>query len=61
MSYDKFITIWRKTENILEWDFFTSRDLAQAEQVVSNLLAQGVKQYSTYPIGERVTNLSSEF
>jgi len=57
----KYITLWRKVDEVLEWDFHTSLDIETARRVVKNLQGQGVKQYSTFPIGERVNELSATF
>ena len=58
---DRSITLWRKVDDVFEWDFHISITLGDAETVVKNLKDQGVKQYTTYPIGDSVVELSSTF
>lgn len=56
------VTLWRKADgNMLDWDFYVSESLEEAARVVANIREQGVLQYSTYPIGERVADMSSEY
>ena len=59
----QYMTVWRKVhpDNVLEWDQHFSDHIDDARQVVANLKKRGVKQFSTYPIGERVADLSSEY
>ena len=62
MSNQRYVTMWRKTGgSVLDWDVQVSESLLEAERVVENITAQGVHQYSTYPIGECVENLSSKY
>lgn len=55
---DKYITVWRKVDEVFEWDFHTSMGIEEARRVFNNLKDQGVKQCSTFPIGARVDELS---
>lgn len=57
----RLITTWRKREAPLDWDHYVSEDWREAEQVVSNLKAQGIVQFHTYPLGDLIAELSSEF
>ncbi len=59
----RYVTLWRKPPpaNVFEWDFHVSENLKEARTVVKNIKARGVHQYGTYPIGERVEDLSSEY
>jgi hypothetical protein len=57
----RYITVWRKPENVLEWDFYTSENLDEAELVVEKLKKRKTIQYYTYPISDKVSELSSEF
>ena len=62
MKHQRYITIWRKpAPNILDWDHHISEDIEEVGRVVANLKQQGIRQYSTRPIGERVAEHSSEF
>lgn len=58
----RYITTWRKRapDSPLDWDHYVSEDEAEAERVVDNLKAQGVWQYNTFKLGERVERLSKE-
>jgi len=59
---NRFITTWRKTEQVLEWDYHISQDLAEAERVVENIKQRGVIQFYTYPIGDApIANLTCDF
>lgn len=60
---DRYVTVWRKPApgNIFEWDFYISESRQEAERVVGNVIKQNVHQYGTYPLGERVVELSSEY
>ncbi len=58
----RYITLWRKTgEQSLEWDWYVSEDLEEAERCVTNLLKQDVIQYSTYPLGVQIPDLTVDF
>lgn len=60
----RYIVAWRKTPamgSFLEWDHYVAFSLDEAETTVGNLLNQGVKQYYTAPLGQRITELSSEY
>ena len=58
----RYITTWRKRppESVLDWDHYVSEDDAELEGVIKNLKAQGVKQWNTFRLGERVASQSSE-
>lgn len=57
----RYITVWRKPDDVLNWDFHFSEDGNEVETVVANLIKRGVKQYSTHPISGRLAALTSEF
>jgi hypothetical protein len=57
----RFITTWRKPDAVLDWDHYVSEDRAEVEQVVANIRKQGAIQYHTFPIGDKLPDLSSEF
>lgn len=59
MSRNRHITIWRKIDNPIDWDFYVSEDMQEAQDAVANLVKQGVKKFTTFPIGDRVVDLSS--
>lgn len=54
----RHITLWRKLDNPIDWDFYVSEDMQEAEDVVANLVKQGIKRFTTFPIGDRVADLS---
>lgn len=58
---ERYITMWRKTDDVLDWDFHVSESRADAEQVVRNITRQGVHQYSTRQLGDKVEDLSSAY
>ena len=59
---DRCITVWRKlAPNNLDWDHYVSDSREDAEITIANLRAKGVRQFSTYPIGDRLPDLSSEY
>jgi len=47
----RYITVWRKRDKPLEWDFHISEDYREAAHVHSNLVDQDVQQGSTYELG----------
>lgn len=59
----RYIALWRCTEpeRVLDWEFYVSESMDDAERVVANLLKQGVHQYRTYKLGDRLENLSSAY
>jgi hypothetical protein len=58
----KYIVLWRETgERMLDWSFHTTLDLDDSREAIRNLKKDGVRQYSTYKIAEKVDELSSEF
>ena len=62
MTNQRYITMWRKTgENVLDWDFQVSENLDEVTRVVENIKKQGVLQYSTYTIGNKVFQHSCAF
>lgn len=61
MSKQRYITVWRKPEpNILDWDFYISEDRDEVSKVVANIIPQGVRQYTTYPIGDADAEFSGK-
>lgn len=58
---ERHITIWRLVENVLDWGFHVTESPEEAAQVVNNLKAQGVRQFSTHLLGPKVDDLSSDF
>jgi hypothetical protein len=57
----RFITLWRKTgEQCLDWDFHVSDFADEVPCVILNLKAQGVRQFSTYCLGEKVAEHSDD-
>ena len=57
-----YITTWRKpAPNVLDWDHHVSFNRADAETVVRNLKAQGIRQFHTYPLGEQIAELSQDW
>ena len=58
---ERHITVWRKVESVLDWDFLFTETHEDAARVVNNLKAGGVHQFSTYSLGPKVDDLSSEF
>lgn len=54
----RYITVWRKAGRPMDWDFYVSENEQEAGEVVNNLTRSGVNHYSTYPIGDRVADLS---
>lgn len=60
----RYIITWRKTPNmgnVLDWDFYVADGLDEAEKVVDNIKKQGVVQYYTSPIGNKLRQLSCDF
>jgi hypothetical protein len=59
----KYITAWRRAppDNVLDWDFHVSMNIEDAAIVVKNIKARGVHQYFTYALGDKITDLSSEY
>lgn len=53
-----YITLWRKTDNVLEWDFHVAFFRDDAERCVANLKKQGVRQFGTHYYGAKVPELS---
>ena len=47
----RFITLWRKRSSALDWDFHVSESSDELDKLLANLQAQGIRQFSTYPIG----------
>ena len=60
-SSQRIITVWRKVDSVLDWDFHVSEDATDAARVVENLKKQGVHQYRSYPLGENIAELSSGY
>ena len=58
----KFITLWRKpAPHFLDWDFHVSLHDGDEKRVFENLQKQGIRQISTYRLGEHLPELSIEF
>jgi len=57
-AQQRYITLWRKPNNALEWDFYVSEDRSEAEQAHRNLREQGVRDAATYPLGDQEASLS---
>lgn len=57
----RYITVWRKRDNPLDWDHYTSEDEREAAIVIDNIKSIGVHQYRTYPIGDKVDRFSSAY
>lgn len=61
MTQGKYITVWRKpAPDFLEWDFHVSFHDDELPHVVRNLEKQGVRQFSTYPLSERMAEFSKD-
>ena len=59
---DRYIAIWRNpAPGNLDWDHYVSEDRKEAERVVVTIKIRGVHQFSTYAIGDRLPDLSSEY
>lgn len=57
----RYITVWRKpAPDSFEWDFYVSQSREEASNVVANIIPRGVKQFTTYPIGEADVELSEK-
>ena len=58
----RYIICWRKIppEHVLDWDHYVAFSLDEARTTVANLGKQGVKQYYTAPLGDRIPELSWE-
>lgn len=61
MSEERFIVMWRKPDAVLDWEFYVAEDRYSARRVVANIVEQGAIQYSTYSLGDKLPELSSEF
>ena len=63
MTQCRYIVVWRKAppDSILKWGHHPCLDIDEAKQVVKNITAQGVKQYRTYALGDKVDDLSSAY
>lgn len=57
----RYIVCWRKTDHILDWEHHVAFSLDDAQTTVRNIKAQGVRQYYTAPLGDRIPELSSEY
>lgn len=56
---ERYITVWREADAVFDWDFYVSESLSEASRAVANLVDQGVRQFTTYPINNAVKDLSS--
>ena len=58
----RYVTTWRKpAPDQLDWDHHVSDSIEEVEKVIANIKQRGVHQYHTWPIGELVTEHSSEY
>jgi hypothetical protein len=58
----RYITLFRKpAPNQLDWDFYISEDADEMRRVVANIADQGIHQYSTYSLGDRIVDRSSVY
>ena len=53
----RFVTLWRKPDSPIDWDFYVSEDEREASTVVANLRKRKVWQASTYHLGPVCENL----
>jgi hypothetical protein len=57
----RYITLWRKPDSPIDWDFYVSEDRREADAVIRNLVGQKVRQASTYELGPVVAEMSLTF
>lgn len=60
----RYIITWRKTAamgSVLDWDHYVAFSLEEAETAVANIKKQGVIQYYTAPLGDKIDELSCDF
>ena len=53
------ITTWRRKDRPLDSDYYVSENEDEARRVVHNLEQQGIREYRTFPLGDRLDHLSS--
>lgn len=58
MATERFITIWRKKEAPMDWDFYISESRRETEGVFRNVTHQGHSLIATYQLGAKVNDLS---
>lgn len=56
----RYCTFWKDPEakSIFDEEFYFSDTYDEVTRVVANLKARGVKHYNTYPVGDKITDLS---
>ncbi|MBB4856978.1 hypothetical protein HNO88_000275 [Novosphingobium chloroacetimidivorans] len=54
----RYITLWRKPDAVLDWEFHVSENDHELQQVVGNLRKRPIKQGTTYVLGKEVPELS---
>jgi hypothetical protein len=58
----RYVTTWRKpAPDQFDWNHHVSDSIEEVEKVIANIKQRGVHQYHTWPIGELVTEHSSEY
>ena len=57
----RYITAWRRTDDILKWDHHVSENKRDLEEVIKNITKQGVHQYITFELGDKVLEFSSTY
>jgi len=56
---DRFITLWRRVDSPIDWDFCVSENEAEAGEVMRNLTKQKIVKVTTYRLGDIVSSLST--
>ena len=56
---ERFITLWRRADSPIDWDFYVSESEAEAGEVMDNLAKQKIPKATTYRLGEVVPSLST--
>lgn len=61
----RYVTTWRKSGSILDWDSHVSESAQEADRVVADIRERGELQYRTYALGGNppvlLPDLSSEY
>lgn len=55
---NRFITLWRRPDSPIDWEFHVSETEREASEVLGNLTKRGVKKATTYRLGEAMPSLS---
>ena len=60
---ERFITLWRKPDNPLDWDFYVSDSAHELAQAVDNLKRGDLRGtlFTTYRLGERMAGYSQDY